>query len=45
MLLGTVGASLLGNLLTVQGAIAKRQGRGVKRAGKGCGIIELVKEL
>ena len=29
MLLGTLGASLLGNLLT---------GRGVNRAGKGCGI-------
>ena len=29
MLLGTLGASLLGNLLT---------GRGVYRAGKGCGI-------
>ena len=29
MLLGTLGARLLGNLLT---------GRGVNRAGKGCGI-------
>ena len=29
MLLGTLGASLLGNFLT---------GRGVNRAGKGCGI-------
>ena len=38
MLLGTFGASLLRNLLTVWGAIAKSQGRGVNRAGKGRGI-------
>ena len=36
MLLGTVGASLLGNLLT---------GKGIHRAGKGKEYIELVKEL
>ena len=35
MLLGTLGASLLGNLLTGKGAIATRQGRGIYRAGKG----------
>ena len=37
MLLGTLGASLLGNLLTGRGAIATSQGRGVHRAGKGKG--------
>ena len=44
MLLGTLGASLLGNILVGKGAIAKgvseetkskSQGRGVNRAGKG----------
>ena len=30
MLLGTSGASLLGNILTERGAIAKRQGQGIK---------------
>ena len=35
MLLGTLGASLLGNLLTGKVAIATRQGRGIYRAGKG----------
>ena len=38
MLLGTLGASLLGNLLTGKGAIATSQGRGIYRAGKGKGI-------
>ena len=38
MLLGTLGASLLGNLLTGKGAIATSQGRGVYRAAKGKGI-------
>ena len=33
MLLGALGQSLLGNILTGQGAIAKRQGRGIVRAG------------
>ena len=37
MLLGTLGASLLGNILTGKGAIANRQGQGVYRAGKGKG--------
>ena len=35
MLLGTLGASLLGNVLTGKGAIATSQGRGILRAGKG----------
>ena len=35
MLLGTLGASLLGNLLNGKGAIAKSQGRGICRARKG----------
>ena len=38
MLLGTLGASLLGNLLTGKGAIATSQGRGIYRAVKGKGI-------
>ena len=38
MLLRTLGAGLLGNIFTVQGEIAKRQGRGIDRAGKGRGI-------
>ena len=33
MLLGTLGASLLENLLSRKGAIAKRQSRGIVRAG------------
>ena len=33
MLLGTLGASLLGNILAGKGAIATSQGRGVNRAG------------
>ena len=35
MLLGTLGASLLGNLLAGKGAIARRHCRGVIRAGDG----------
>ena len=38
MLLGTLGASLLGNLLTGKGAIVTSQGRGIYRAGKGKGV-------
>ena len=38
MLLDTLGASLLGNLLTGKGAIATIQGRGIYRAGKRIGI-------
>ena len=34
MLLDTLGASLLGNLLTGKGAIATSQGRGVNKKGK-----------
>ena len=37
MLLGTLGVSLLGNLLTGRGAIATSQGQGTYRAGKGIG--------
>ena len=35
MLLGTLGASLLGNTLAGQVVIPKSQGRGINRAGKG----------
>ena len=34
MLLGTLGTSLLGNLLTGNGAITTSQGRGTNRAGE-----------
>ena len=39
MSLGTLGASLLGNLLTAKGAIVKSQGQGIYRTGKGKGIV------
>ena len=39
MLLGTLRASLLGNLLTGKGPIATSQGRGIYRAGKGKGVL------
>ena len=39
MLLGTLGASLLGNLSTGRGAIATSQGQGIYRAGKGKGVL------
>ena len=35
MLLGTLGASLLGNLLTVKGIYRAGKGKGVLRAGLG----------
>ena len=35
MLLGTSGATLLGNLITGKGAVATSQGRGTIRAGEG----------
>ena len=35
MLLGTLGASLLGNLLTGQGINRAGKGRGINRAGEG----------
>ena len=38
MLLGTLGVSLLGNLLTGKGVMATSQGRGIYRAGKGKAI-------
>ena len=34
MLLGTLGANLLGNILAGKGAIAKRQGRGINRTSE-----------
>ena len=34
MLLGTLGAILLGNILTGRGAIAKRQGQGINEQEK-----------
>ena len=37
ILLGTLGAYLLGNLLTGREVIANRQGQGIYRAGKGKG--------
>ena len=39
MLLGTLDASLLGNLLTGRGAIATSQGRGIHRAKKVKGVL------
>ena len=39
ILLGTLGACLLGNLLTGKGAIATSQGRGICRAVKGKGVL------
>ena len=38
MLLGTLGASLLRNILKSRGAIPKSHGRGINRARKGQGI-------
>ena len=35
MLLGTLGGSFFGNILTGRGAIAKSQGRGINRADEG----------
>ena len=35
MLLGTLGASLLGNLLTGRGIYRARKGKGMVRAGEG----------
>ena len=35
MLLGTLGASLLGNLLTEKGIHRGRKGKGIHRAGEG----------
>ena len=35
MLLGTLGASLLGNLLTGKGIHRARKGKGIHRAGEG----------
>ena len=38
MLLGTLGAGLLGNILAGKGVKTTSQGRGINRAGKGQGI-------
>ena len=38
-LLGTLGASLIGDLLIGKGVIAMSQGRGIYRAGKGKAIL------
>ena len=35
MLLGTLGANLLGNLLTAKGIYRAEKGRGINRAGEG----------
>ena len=35
MLIGTLGASLLGNLLTGKGIYRAEEGKGINRAGKG----------
>ena len=41
MLLGTLGASLLANLLWGNGAIAKRRGRGIVRAEDGAKRVDI----
>ena len=38
MLLGSLGTSVLGNLLTEKGGMATSQGRRIYRAGKGKGM-------
>ena len=38
MLLGTLGATLLGNILTSQGVKTTSQGRGINRSGKSQGV-------
>ena len=45
MFLGTLGASLLWNILTGRGAIAKRQARGINRAGEGRRINRAVEVI
>ena len=40
MLLGTLGASLLGNILTGRGRNRAEKGKGINRAGEG--VLELV---
>ena len=44
MLLGTLGASLLGDSLAGKGAIATNQGQGVNRAGEGVIAKSISKE-
>ena len=45
VLLGTLGAGLLGNVLTGKGAIASSQGPGIYMAGKGKGINRAGKRI
>ena len=45
MLLGTLGTSLLGTILTGKGAVVMSQGQRINRAGKGRGIMKPVKGL
>ena len=42
MSLGTLGASLLGNIWTGRGAIAKSQGRGIYKAGNVSGLSKIL---
>ena len=41
MLLGTLGAILLANILAGKGAIATSRGQGMNRAGEGPGIVRV----
>ena len=41
MLLGTLGANWLGNILAGKGVVAMSQGQRINRAGKGRGINEV----
>ena len=45
MLLGTLGATLLGNILTGQGVKTTSQGRGINRAGKSWGVNRAGEEV
>ena len=45
MLLGTLGASLLGNLLTGKGIIRAGEGKGIVRAGEGIQEIMYIQEI
>ena len=44
MLLGTLGASLLGNILAGKGTIATSHGRGINRAGEGAIAMSVSKD-
>ena len=45
MLLGTLGASLLGNLLTGKGIIRASEGKGIVRTGEGIQEIMYIQEI